>query len=152
VNIRFACPCCDQPARLDAPLPTAWQCPHCEHRVQLNEVGDLSACALCGNQELYKKKDFPHWLGMSILTVACAAFLLLNAFRLQWLAWAILLGSALFDGLLYLWVGDVTVCYRCAAHFRGVPSARQKPYDLGIAERYRQERIRLEQLDAERKK
>src|SRR5947207_2846234 len=29
-----------------------------------------SACAVCGNGELYKKKDFPQWLGMTILTVA----------------------------------------------------------------------------------
>ena len=68
-------------------------------------------------------------------------------------AWAILLGSALFDGVLYLWVGDVTVCYRCGAHFRGfAASEAQRPHDIGTAERYRQERIRREQLEAERKK
>jgi hypothetical protein len=113
----------------------------------------LTSCAVCGNAELYKKKDFPHWLGMSILTVACIAFLVINAYRYPWVAWTILLGSAAFDGLLYLWVGDVTVCYQCGAHFRGFPAgAEPKPYDLGIAERYRQERIRREQMQAERKK
>ena len=49
-------------------------------------------------------------------------------------------------------VGDVVVCYRCLAHYRGVPSlAGFPPYELGIAERYRQEKIRLEQLQAAKK-
>jgi hypothetical protein len=156
VNIRFDCPACEQPASLDVPAPADWQCPRCDHLVRLADPGNidkLSSCAICGNPELYKKKDFPHWLGMTILTVACIAFLVINAYRYPWLAWTILIVSAAFDGWLYLWVGDVTVCYRCNAHFRGFPSsAAQKPYDLGIAERYRQERIRREQLEAERKK
>ena len=67
--------------------------------------------------------------------------------RLRPLLWMILIGSAVIDGLLYLWVGDVVVCYRCLAHHRGVPvTAENPPFELGIAERYRQERIRREQL------
>ena len=60
--------------------------------------------------------------------------------------WAILLGSAAIDGLVYLIVGDVVVCYRCAARHRGVPSRAFDPHELAIAEKYRQERIRKEQL------
>ena len=45
---------------------------------------------------------------------------------LKVLTWVILLGSAAFDCLLYLWVKDVIVCYRCHAHHRrvaaGVPA------------------------------
>jgi hypothetical protein len=155
VNIRFACSSCDHPARLELPLPAQWQCPACDHLLQLPDsksAESLTSCAICGNTELYKKKDFPHWLGMGILTIACVAFLVINGYRYHMAAWAILLGSALFDGLLYAWVGDVTVCYRCNAHFRGFPAGEaQKPHDLGIAERYRQERIRREQIEAERK-
>jgi hypothetical protein len=155
VNIRFACPSCDHPARLSLPLPPQWQCSACDHLLSLPDskaAEALTSCAICGNNELYKKKDFPHWLGMSILIFACVTFLVVNAYRYHEAAWAVLLGSALFDGLLYLWVGDVTVCYRCGAHFRKFPASEtQKPYDLGIAERYRQERIRREQLEAERK-
>jgi len=111
-----------------------------------------AACAICGNGEMYKKKDFPHWLGLSILTVACVAFLTLKALYHQWWAWAVLIGSALFDGLLYLWVPDVLVCYRCGAHYRRMgPGQHHMPFDLGTAERYRQERLRREQLEAEKK-
>jgi len=61
------------------------------------------------------------------------------------LAWAILLGSAAIDLVLYLIVGDVIICYRCQARHTGLP--RQKsydPFDLAIAEKYRQERLRRE--------
>jgi hypothetical protein len=107
----------------------------------------FSACSICGNEEMYKKKAFPHWLGLSILVGACTAFLVLNALREYVWAWAFLLGSALVDGLLYLLVGDLVVCYRCGAqHSCRSAGARHHPFELVIGERYRQERIRREQL------
>ena len=36
-------------------------------------VRPADAVRLCGNGELYKKKDFPHGLGMAILALACLA-------------------------------------------------------------------------------
>jgi hypothetical protein len=84
---------------------------------------------------------------MAILTVACLASAVTYALYYQWLTWAILIGSAVFDGLLYLWVGDVLVCYRCGAHFRGLAAEKEvEPFELEIGERYRQERLRREQL------
>lgn len=107
---------------------------------------------MCGNRELYKKKNFPHWLGLTILTVACVGFLVGHKLYHPYLAWSVLIGSAVFDGLLYLWVGDAVVCYRCGAHHAGFPAvASHKPFELGVAERYRQERLRREQLEGERR-
>ena len=130
-----------------------WQCPSCDHFLRTahtaNADASLKGCAACGNTELYKKKGFPHWLGLTILGAACLAFLMLNLLYLQWWAWAALIGSAVFDGLLYLWVPDVVVCYRCDAHHSGLDSsAGSQPFEVVIAERYRQERIRREQLRA----
>ncbi len=63
------------------------------------------------------------------------------------LTWIILIGSAAFDGLLYLWVKDVIVCYRCHTEYRGVPaSPEHRPFELTVHERYRQERLRREQM------
>jgi DNA-directed RNA polymerase subunit RPC12/RpoP len=147
VNVVFACPECETPARKDLGGPLEWSCVACGQRLTLMPDVTLSACAICGNHELYKKKDFPHWLGMSILVIACAASVITYGWYEKWLTWAILIGSALFDGLLYLCVGDAVVCYRCHAHYRGVPAAqRHKPFELTIGERYRQERLRREQL------
>ncbi len=156
VHVRFACPVCEQAARLEVPGSTEWPCPACDHRVHLQgqaEPGHLHTCLVCGNRELYKKKDFPHWLGLTILTVACLASIIPYLLYQIWLTWAILIGSAALDGLLYLLVGDVVVCYRCGAQYRGLPpQSEYKPFDLGIGERYRQERLRRQQLQAEKKR
>jgi hypothetical protein len=48
-----------------------------------------------------------------------------------------------------LLVGDVVVCYRCEAHYRGFTATdAHKPFEISIGERYRQERMRKEQLKA----
>lgn len=149
MNVRFACPACEAPHQVELPLPPEWQC-HCGHARVLtlpNLAGDgkLKACVACGNAELYRQKNFPQWLGLSLLALACSAFFILSGLYLKELAWAILLGSAAFDLALYLIVGDVIICYRCQARHTGLP--RQKSYDpfeLATAEKYRQERLRRE--------
>lgn len=149
MNVTFSCPACDAPARTPLPEGAAWQCSSCDHRLALPipEDRSLGCCAVCGNHELYKKKDFPHVLGMTILVAACVGSVISHWLYFPRVTWAILIGSALVDGLLYLWVGDVVVCYRCNAHHRGyAPSEEHRPHELTVAERYRQERIRREQV------
>lgn len=154
-RVRFACPICARSDRAVLDRQVEWQCSACDHLLtlppQLSERG-VHACSVCGNPELYKKKDFPHWLGLTILTGACLASIVPYWLYHPWLTWTILIGSAVFDGLLYLWVGDVVVCYRCGAEYRGLtPTSSHPPFDLGIGERYRQERLRREQLQADKK-
>lgn len=142
----FVCPSCERPARLTLGQQAVdWQCPWCDQRLTIPApAADLPACPVCGNHELYKKKAFPHWLGMTILIGACLASVFTYGWYEKWLTWAILLGSAAFDGLLYLLVGDAVVCYRCQAHYSGLePSGQHKPFELIVGERYRQERMRL---------
>ena len=104
-------------------------------------------CSSCGCQELYRQKDFPQWLGMWLLGLACTFFFVF-AIRYQYaIAWTILLGSAAIDGIIYLIVGDVLVCYRCGTKRRGISSRGFDPFELATAEKYRQERIRKEQLE-----
>ncbi len=176
MKVYFACPSCEYPGRFETPVPDRWQCPQCDHLLPL-PVGaasraaqaipagnrtvrlgspDLPAgqdeplpsrCYACGNVELYKKKDFPHGLGLTILALACLTSTITYGLYDKWLTWTILIGSALFDGLLYLWVKDVLVCYRCNAHHRGIATGSAvHPFELTVHERYRQERIRREQL------
>ena len=154
MNVRFLCPICAHPGSSDVLAATPWRCPSCHRELKLTEPPittseqglTLHGCAACGNAELYKMKAFPHWLGLTILTVAIAGFIILNALRLQWWAWVVLLGSAVIDGGLYLLVKDAVVCYRCAAAHAGVGRSGNAPFELTIAERYRQERIRLEEM------
>jgi len=84
---------------------------------------------------------------MAILVVACLASVVAYGWYEKWLTWAILGGSALCDGILYLGVGDALVCYRCNAHYRGFKAgAEHLPFELSTGERYRQERFRREHL------
>lgn len=152
MKVSFSCPSCDYPGKQEVPGPGNWHCPGCDHILPL-PTGPvdpaLPACLVCGNPEVYKKKDFPHGLGLTILTLACLASTITYAVYDKWWTWAILIGSAAFDGLLYLWVKDVVVCYRCQAHHRGIPlGSDHKPFELTIGERYRQERLRREQMQA----
>ena len=64
-------------------------------------------------------------------------------------AYLVLFASAIFDMILYYRVPDVTICYRCLGQYRGAgsnPNGRFAWFDLAIGERYRQERLRAEEL------
>jgi DNA-directed RNA polymerase subunit RPC12/RpoP len=149
VNVLFTCPTCEAPARVPLDHPNDWQCPACDHRHHF-DAGDpaLTACAVCGNRELYKQKDFPHRLGLLVLVAPLALSIISYYWYEKWVTYALLIGSALVDGVLYyLWVGDAIVCYRCGAYHKGfVAGAHHQPFEVTIGERYRQERIRREQL------
>jgi hypothetical protein len=150
VIVRFACPSCDDPQRVELMATQPWQCPNCSHQLPLTapDLADgkpLTECLACGNKQLYRQKNFPQWLGLSILAIACSAFFILSGLYLRNLAWVILLGSAAFDGVLYLIVGDALVCYRCQARHSGLPRHKAyDPFELATAEKYRQERLRRE--------
>ena len=74
---------------------------------------------------------------------------LLVSSRCRSSTYLVLLASALLDMVLYYRVPDVTICYRCLSQVRGPgsnPESRFRPFDLAVGERYRQERIRIEEL------
>jgi len=163
VKVRFECPECGVPGKIIlGPSPESgagstakWQCPACDHRLETDSgvtSQSLPVCAICGGRELYKKKNFPHTLGLTILTIACVVSFITYLNYEKILTWAILGGTALFDVVLFLWVGDAVVCYKCGAvHTQFTPGPEHHPFDLGISERYRQERIRREQLQSEKR-
>jgi hypothetical protein len=149
MTVRVCCPNCEEYSALPEAGAKPWVCSICgagltplAHAAEAPEVG-LEHCRYCGHGELYVQKDFPHWLGLSILLVAVvASFITYSYHEIAW-TWVILLGSAAIDGLLYCLVGNVTICYRCLAQHRGFrPNPDHRPFDLGIGEKYRQQRLR----------
>ena len=103
----------------------------------------------CATEDLYVQKDFPQGLGLLIVIVGFASAPSSGIFERPIPAYVVLLASALLDMVLYYRVPDVTICYRCLSQYRGVRSnteGRFNPFDLAIGERYRQERLRVEQL------
>ncbi len=148
MKVTFACPVCEQPDAVPIDAALDWQCHACDHRQHFDVPGvDLPACVVCGNHEFYKRKDFPHTLGMVILIGALLLSTITYYSYAKWWTWSFLIGSAIIDGGLYLLVGDVIVCYRCSAHYRGTkPNDAHLPFEITVGERYRQERIRQERL------
>ncbi len=146
MKVTFACPVCDRPDVVDSACD--WQCSGCDHRQHLDAAEPtLPVCVVCGNHEFYKQKDFPHTLGMVILVAALLLSTATYYSYAKWWTWSFLIGSAIVDGALYLLVGDVIVCYRCNAHYRGVTANdHHQPFEITIGERYRQERIRQDRL------
>ena len=66
------------------------------------------------------------------------------AYHLPATALGVLLGFALVDLLLFTFMKDVLVCYRCHARYRDVKFQEDHPrFNLETAERYRQEEARL---------
>src|SRR6516165_10375238 len=118
------------------------------HREAIEE-NQLLTCPYCATADLYIQKDFPQGLGLFIVIVGFVISTIFWYFEMPVVTYVILLTSALLDMLLYYRVPNVTICYRCLSQVRGVGSdvgGRYQPFDLAIGERYRQERLRIEEL------
>lgn len=158
MELTFECPSCHAVGRV-APLGSAGSasCPRCGHRRELSRSavrdGELTACAWCATGDLYVQKDFPHGLGLGIVVVGFAISSVFWYYYIPIAAYAVLLATAALDLVLYYLVPDVTICYRCLGQHRGAgtnPGGRYAPFDLAIGERYRQERLRVEELRGQR--
>jgi hypothetical protein len=99
--------------------------------------------------DLYTQKDFPQALGLLIVIVQFAISTVFWYYEMPIATYAVLMASALMDWALYPRVPDVSICYRCMCQVRGEgsnPGRRLGPFDIAIGERYRQERIRAQEL------
>lgn len=109
--------------------------------------GVLLRCPLCGCDDLYMQKDFPERLGLLIVGSGIVAASIAWA-NYWWVgAFGSLFISGVIDWILFHTRKDVTVCYRCLGQFRNMATNEShRAFDLGIGERYRQERLRKQQL------
>jgi hypothetical protein len=157
MELTFECSDCGTVRRVSA-LESSSEalCRKCGRARPLREAaaerGELVFCPICGTDELYVQKDFPQGLGLTIVIVGFAASTYFWYLDQPIPALGILLVSALADMALFHLVPNVTICYRCLSQVRGDgsnSSHRYKPFDLAVGERYRQERLRVEQLRAD---
>lgn len=147
MHVTFRCPKCDQSQRSgDCRVGGAVEC-SCGWKQPISE-GDATGsapnhCLVCGTLDLWRQKDFPPVLG--ILCVATGAISALTAwyYHRPVIALSILMGFAILDMLLYNFMSDVLVCYRCRARHGQVDLSGRDAYDHELGERYRQEEIRM---------
>jgi len=115
-----------------------------------NPIGaaDLSGespnhCLVCGTLDLWRQKDFPPSLGLLCVAIGAISSSIAWYYHRPVIALAILMGFALLDMLLYVFMSDVLVCYRCKARHGQVDLTGRVAYDHELGERYRQEEIRM---------
>ncbi len=127
-------------------------CPHCQQRIAVADdtVSDnrIKQCLVCPSTDLYVRKDFPQRLGVALVglgiigsSIAWYHMHIIGTF-------AILFATALADVLLYFFVGDALMCYRCDTLYRDVEEMDSHgSFNLETHEKYRQEAARVEGLE-----
>ncbi|GAB4157498.1 MAG: hypothetical protein Tsb009_34600 [Planctomycetaceae bacterium] len=151
MQLVFPCPKCGETERQEFDDSTKEiVCRQCQwaRTIANTDIQDgcPQVCLVCGCNDLWKQKDFPPQLGLTMVGVG--ALLSTIAWLMYWpvLAIVILMGFAAIDLLLYWLMPDVLVCYRCDSRHRHMDAEIQHPrFNLETAERYRQEAKRMEQ-------
>jgi len=133
-EIAFTCPACGEEAV--ASLDGQGMCRRCgatprlDVPVSLRESRVVESCPACASALLYVQRDFNQKVGLGVVIVG-AALAPVTPF------YSSLFVAAAVDALLYTLLPEVTVCYRCRAHFRGFArNPRHQAFDLHLAEQY----------------
>ena len=141
MRVRVRCPACrggQQVSAAQAPSQTA--CRRCGRAIPLTvtasvrEDREVDACPVCEGRDLYVRKDLNRNLGLTAVVIVgliSAGFLWSGR---DLVAYGILGAFALVDFVIYQFLKDVTVCYRCQAEFRGSYGRTAPPFDLHTAE------------------
>lgn len=141
MHVTLYCPSCSAALPVAAAdAPERIRCGRCGRELGLDWTPAVrrdeavDRCPLCRGTEVYGRKDFNPRTG---LTVVIAGALISAAF--YWygqdlVAYGILAGAALIDLMVYQWLGEVTVCYRCHAEFRGRYPRSAPAFDLHTAD------------------
>jgi hypothetical protein len=133
-EIAFACPRCGGEAR--AGLDGRARCASCGVETILTpsssllEQGLVDRCPACGGEQLYVQRDFNQKAGLAIVVLGA----ILAPFTPFYSS---LFVAALVDAILYMVLPEISVCYRCQAHFRGFArNPKHGAFDLHVAEQY----------------
>jgi hypothetical protein len=104
-----------------------------------DEAGRLDRCPVCEGADFYVRKDFDPKVGLGLVIAGGLVSAGFYWFGLDLVAYGVLAGAVLVDYLIYQWLGEVTVCYRCHAEFRGALRPIAPAFDLHLADVYEQE-------------
>lgn len=151
--LTFSCPQCDQSNQSpDLSTVSELRCQRCDWRRPFsdreNELKSESVpheCLRCGNPDLWRQKNFPQSLGLLFVALGAISSSIAWSYYRPILAISILMCFALLDMVLYIVMSDVLVCYRCRTKHHNADVSRHAAFNHELAEKYRQERIRLEQ-------
>ena len=133
-EIAFACPACGGEAVCG--LDGQGRCRACGAETALDIPAAtrsdriVERCPACAGALLYVQRDFNQKAGLAIVVVG-AVLAPFTPF------YSSLIVAALVDAGLYALLPEITVCYRCQAHFRGFArNPKHQAFDLHLAEQY----------------
>jgi len=144
------CPNCERIIRSDVtPSSESINCSICEWSVNVEHddivEGAPNRCLLCGCDDLWRQKDFPPRLGLTIAAIGASLCTIAYYMYYPKTTFGILMVFLLVDAALYACMKDVLVCYSCGARHRRAALDKNHPaFNLELAERYRQEAKRLD--------
>ena len=150
MQVIYSCPLCEKTSAAE-PVETGTlvQCMHCDWQKSVSSPftdGQPGSCVICGCEDLWRQKDFPQFVGLLFVAVGAIISSIFWYYHEPVFALGTLMGFALIDLLLYTFMKDMLVCYRCRArHRRTNPQDEISGFDLEIAERYRQQDLRMKQ-------
>jgi hypothetical protein len=134
VEIAFRCGPCGGEAVCGLVGPG--RCTACGVEASLNVPAALAqsrvieVCPACDGRQFYVQRDFNQRAGLAVVIVGAV----LAPFTPYYSS---LFVAAAIDAALYLLLPEITVCYRCQAHFRGFRrNPRHEAFDLHTAEQY----------------
>ena len=126
MKLTLVCPDCG--SRLPvaaADAPDAVACGRCRRTLPLSVGEKLRAdaevdrCPVCEGGDFYVRKDFNPQLGLTVIIVGALVSAAFYWYGMDLIAYGVLGVAALVDLVVYGRLGDLTVCYRCHAEFRG---------------------------------
>jgi hypothetical protein len=132
-EIAFRCPACG--GEVAAALAGRAQCvcgqaTSLELTPSLRDRRIVDVCPACHGRQLYVQRDFNQRAGLAIVAIG-ALFAPFTPY------YSSLFAAALLDAALYAMLPEITVCYRCHAHFRGFRrNPAHQAFDLHTAEQY----------------
>jgi hypothetical protein len=89
----------------------------------------VDRCPACDGAQLYVQRDFNQRAGLAVVVV--------GAVLAPFTHYLSLLAAAVIDAGLYMMLPEITVCYRCHAHFRRFQrNPAHEAFDLHTAEQY----------------
>lgn len=133
-EIAFRCTACGEEAT--AGLDGVGSCQKCgatprlELTPSLRDERIVDVCPACNGVQLYVQRDFNQKAGLALVIVGGALAPFTPFYSSLFVAAAV-------DALLYTLLPEITVCYRCHAHFRHFRrNPNHLPFDLHLAEQY----------------
>lgn len=141
MKIILKCPGCGAKLELGVvQAPGGVRCGGCGREMPVHltaavrEDREVDACPLCLGRDFYVRKDFDPKVGLAVVIIGALISAAFYWFGLDLVAYSILGGAALIDLIIYSRLGDVTVCYRCHAEFRGAYRRTAGTFDLHTAD------------------